>query len=219
MPKVTRFGNLGQVFSDGKSELLNLLAGLSVIYEDLRIEQNALVTGEAQLGDLDKLGWEYRFIYFLRRSSVTLEEFRGGLTRIKQTAEFKAAQKNLSVMDVEYIRAAESYFQANSKTIKDFRNAFGGHLLDPGVKFATSHLSDVSGKVIWDSAPDGALQALELHFAANIVTGAICSKFPEGAYAHEEVRAISSVIFDGYRHAQGAMYALGHAFLWDKFGR
>lgn len=72
---------------------------------------------------------------------------------------------------------------------------------------------------MWDSAPDGAVQALELHFAGQIVTGAISSQFEEGANALEELRTLSAIIFDGYIHAQGAMYALGHAFLWERFGK
>lgn len=40
-----------------------------------------------------------------------------------------------------------------------------------------------------------------------------------GADALEEVRKLSAIIFEGYNHAQGAMYALGHAFLWERFGK
>jgi hypothetical protein len=35
---ITRVGNLGCVFRDGKSELLVGIARLSVLYEDLRLE-------------------------------------------------------------------------------------------------------------------------------------------------------------------------------------
>jgi hypothetical protein len=41
----------------------------------------------------------------------------------------------------------------------------------------------------------------------------------EGANALEELRTLSAIIFDGYIHAQGAMYARGHAFLWERFGK
>jgi hypothetical protein len=138
---------------------------------------------------------------------------------VKQSPEFKASEDRLTPLDARLILAAERYFQAHSKKIKDFRNGFGGHLLDAGVKFATSHASDVTGKVAWDSAPDGAVQALELHFAAQIVTGAISSKFEDGANPLEELRKLSAIILDGYIHAQGAMYALRHAFLWERFGK
>jgi hypothetical protein len=56
MPTTTRFGNLGAVFKEGEAEFLNLIACLSVIYEDLRIEINGTKAGEAPLGDLDKIG-------------------------------------------------------------------------------------------------------------------------------------------------------------------
>jgi len=38
MSTITRFGNLARVFKDGDSELLNGIARLSVLYEDLRLE-------------------------------------------------------------------------------------------------------------------------------------------------------------------------------------
>ena len=122
-------------------------------------------------------------------------------------------------MDAELILAAEGYFQTHAKKIKEFRNAFGGHLLDAGVEFATTHVSNVTGKVTWDSTLDGAVQALELHFASDIVTGAISSKLDGNADIREEVGKMSTIILGGYNHARGAMYALGRAFLWDKFGK
>src|SRR5664279_484002 len=50
MPTTTRFGNLGGVFKEGESEFLNLIACLSVIYEDLRVEINGMKAGETPLG-------------------------------------------------------------------------------------------------------------------------------------------------------------------------
>ena len=69
----------GAFFKGGESDLLNQVACLCVLYEDLRVELNGLKTGQERLGDLDTLGWQYRFFYFLRRSLVTLSEFRWSL--------------------------------------------------------------------------------------------------------------------------------------------
>src|ERR1039457_5197908 len=120
MSSITRLSRLDQVFSYGKSELLNRLARLSVLYEDFRIEWYAL-RGDVPFGDLDTIGNKYRTVYFLRRSLATLNEYQGGLTQVMTTDEFKRAKPSLSKMDASEIVAANSYFQKNTQRIKELR--------------------------------------------------------------------------------------------------
>jgi hypothetical protein len=136
MRSITRIGSLDRVFSYGTSELLNRLAQLSVLFEDLRIEWGGLPEN-ISLGDLDTIGSDYRRNYFLRRSLVTLIEFRDCLTDVLFTKEFRNAQSTLSAMDKELITTADQYFKTHNKRMKEFRNMFGGHLDQESVKFAT----------------------------------------------------------------------------------
>jgi hypothetical protein len=218
MSSITRLSRLDQVFRYGKSELLNRLARLSVLYEDFRIEWYAL-RGDIPFGDLDTIGNKYRTVYFLRRSLATLNEYQGGLTQVLTTDEFKRAKPGLSEMDASEIVAANSYFQKNTQRIKELRNEFGGHLKLASVEFATTHFSsDVFGKVTWDSPKTEGL-SLELHYANEVVAGAISSRLQGGANLVDELRTALEVIMQGYVHVQGSMLALTHAFLWDRFGR
>jgi hypothetical protein len=133
----TRVGKLDRVFLYGTSELLNHLARLSILFEDLRIEWGALPEN-ISLGDLDTIGKDYRRNYFLRRSLVTLIEFQDGLTRVLYTKEFRRAKSTLSEMDRELINTAEQYFKTHGKRMNELRNAIGGHLDLRTIEFATS---------------------------------------------------------------------------------
>ena len=83
VPTITRFGKLGVILGGGQSDLLNAVARLSVLYEDLRLEMNELndlYRGVIELREPDK---HYRVIYFVRRALATLTEFRRGLTAVR----------------------------------------------------------------------------------------------------------------------------------------
>jgi hypothetical protein len=217
VPTISRFADLGKVFKDGESELLNVIAQLSVLYEDLRLEIGELHIVYGQ-GELEEPNMQYRGIYFLRRSLVTLSEFRGGLTRLRMTGEFKQAVGRLSAVDASHIAAADKYLQQNSARITELRNEFGGHVQPGSIEFATKHVSNVVGKVTWNRAPAPGAPGLECFFACDLVAGAISSRMQSGADAHSELRAALVIISEGTLQAQLAMCALVHAFLWDAFG-
>jgi hypothetical protein len=214
---VTRVGNLGQVFRDGQSELLVGIARLCVLYEDLRLELEELHIVDEKPEDERSSADQYRVMYFLRRALSTLIEFRGGLTTVCKTSEFKRA--TLTALDTRYIVQADQFLQSHWDRLKELRNEFGGHIKLPGVQFATEHFSDVFGSVTWNPARDAWLVALECDFAGHIVAGAISSKLNAGTDVRAELQAALGVISEGFVHAQAAMVALVHSFLWERFGR
>lgn len=217
MSSTTRFGNLGRIFKEGESDLLNGIARLSVLYEDLRLELEELRIVQEKPEEERTAADQYRVMYFLRRALSTLIEFRGGLTTVRLTPEFKSA--SLSTMDEGYIAKADQYLQEHWPKIKDLRNEFGGHVQLQGVRFATQHFSDVIGSVTWNRATDGWSMALECEFAGHVVAGAISSKLATGTDVRAELRTALQIISDGFLHAQAAMVAFVHAFLWDRFGQ
>ena len=214
---ITRVGNLGRVFRDGESALLVGIARLSVLYEDLRLEIDAIRLVHAKPEDERTSADTYRVMYFLRRALSTLIEFRGGLTTVRTTPEFKSAV--LTELDERHIGQADQFLQVHWGRLKELRNEFGGHINLPGVKFATEHFSNVVGSVTWNQATSSWSLALECDFASHVVAGAISSKLAKGTDVHAEVQTALSIIFGGFVKAQAAMVALVHAFLWNRFGR
>jgi hypothetical protein len=190
-----------------------------VLYEDLRIEIAEL---RAIKKEHDQTGAplpEYRVIYFLRRALTTIFEFRRGLTVVRKSPEFKQAAASLIAMDSSYIALADRYLQQHWQQIKDFRNEFGAHLQEAGVRFATTNLAGASGSITWNHASDGLPMGLECDFAGQVVVGAISSKLPANTDVQAEAQKALGVIIDGFVHVQAAMCALAHAFLWDRFGK
>jgi hypothetical protein len=215
----SRIGDLSRVFRGGSSDLMNGIARLSVLYEDLRLEMSEFKILHGRVIIDGEPGMEYRVMYFLRRALATLIEFRGGLTTITKTPEFKAAKAGLSELDARSINDADRYLQKNWPLIKELRNEFAGHIQMSGVEFAMSKFSNETGRVTWHQGlDDGWVMGLECDFAGKILAGAISSKLQGGTNVQAELRKALEVIIPGYTHAQAAMCALVHAFLWDRFG-
>ena len=216
MASKTRFGNLGRVFQEGESELLVGVARLAVLFEDLCLELDALRAVQKKPEEERTSEDQYRVMYFLRRSLSTLIEFRGGLTTVRLTPDYKHA--SLSAMDEGYITRAEQFLQDHWDRLKALRNEFGGHVQLPGVRFATQHFSNVVGTVTWQRPTDDDAGGLRCGFAGHVVAGAISSKLTAGTDVRQELHEALTVIGACFQHAQAAMTALVHAFLWDRFG-
>jgi hypothetical protein len=215
----SRFGELSRVFKGGQSELLNAIGRLSVLYEDLRLEMGEFRILHGKVIVANEPDMEYRVMYFLRRALATLIEFRGGLTTVTKTHEFKAAKAGLSELDARSIGDADKHLQTNWPRIKELRNEFAGHSQMPGVEFALSKFSNETGRVTWHrGVDDGWTMGLECDFAGQILAGAISSKLQGGTDVRTELRNALEIITPGYVHAQAAMCALVHAFLWGRFG-
>jgi len=196
------------VFNYGTSELLNRLARLSVLFEDLRIEWGGLPEN-ISLGDLDTIGSDYRRNYFLRRSLVTLIEFRDCLTEVLHTKEFRTAEPTLSDMDKELITTADQYFKAHNKRMKEFRNVFGGHLDLRSVEFATSRFTaQFVGKISWDKSTGvNYSPPLQLHYANEIIAGVFSSKLQDGSDMVVELRtALELITEDTSTHTLPCMH-------------
>jgi len=216
---ITRHGNLGAVFKEGNSVLLNGIARLCILYEDIRLEltqlrqiQKRRDAGEVLDGD------DFQVTYFLRRALVTLVEFRRALTRIRGTQEFKQAVAFHSKIEKDELLPVEQFFQQHEASIKAFRNEFGGHLQDESVKFATGHVSDVSGKITMNLGCDGWTMGLECDFVSHLMAGVITSKLA-GKDHMKELREAIEMIAVAFGHVQVATVALVYTFLWDRFGK
>src|SRR5712671_5160117 len=84
----TSYKPLKAIFATVDPEFGPLVARLTVLYEDLRIEIAG--AGNPKIDSMDVTAAQYRKFYFLRRSMITLVEFRGTLQRLAQNEEFRA---------------------------------------------------------------------------------------------------------------------------------
>jgi len=216
---ITRVGELRKVFKDGRSELLNGVARLAILYEDLRLEMKELQGLRRTVIELGEDDTDNRVPYFLRRALKTLVEFGSALNVIRQTDEFKTAAPKLAPLDSKYIVNADKYLQQNWGLIKELRNEFGGHVQAGAVEFAVTHLTSEVGKVTWNPDPGAWTAGIECDFAGVLMAGGISSKLQSGGEVLVELRKALEVMSQGFNHAQAAMVAIVHAFLWESFGR
>jgi hypothetical protein len=225
----TRFASLQKVFAEGHSPLMECMAQLSVLYEDLRIESYALTADSHEVKRLDYLDSRYRIHYFLRRSIATLFEFRGSLIRLSRTEEYKVARAaafhpdattaNRSRREMfKEVSAALEFFQRHHQTLKNLRNAVGGHFSDAAAASATANLDPLAiGKleVTMDAAQRGG--GPKLHYAGEIAATAFTRALPSDEPRDERIEHAIKMIRDGYERATRSMHALIVWWLWERF--
>ncbi len=124
---IARCGNLRAIFEAGESELLNGIARLAILYEDLRLEMNELRSAYDCVIQQQKEDVDGRVLYFLRRAIATLQEFGSCLNVIRMKKEFKLASAGMTSMDAQLIEGADKFIQQNWTRIKDLRNDLAGH--------------------------------------------------------------------------------------------
>jgi hypothetical protein len=225
----TRFARLQKVFSQGRSDFLNYLAQMSVLYEDLRIENFALTANDEEVKRLDYLDKKYRVHYFLRRSMLTLLEFRGALNQLSRTDEFKTEKAATFRRDTseakkanrdlfKIIAAALTFFESNHKLLKNLRNEVGGHFSFTAAAAATAHVeADTIGKleITFDKLRRGG--GPKLHYAGEIAAAAFTKTLPGIKSRQGDIEDAIKMMRDAYVHAANSMHALIIIFLWDRF--
>lgn len=224
-----RFKSLQQAFAYGNSKLLTCLAQMSVLYEDLRIETLGVTANATEVVRLDYLDERYRVHYFLRRSTVTLMEFRGALARIYKTDEFKtekratmsprANETRLRNRDLfKMLDDALKFFEAKHHLLRNIRNAVGGHFTDDAAESATTSLHpEASGKLKITFDAEGRGGGPLLYYAGEIAATAFTKALPGLRSRQDEISEAIQTIRDGYAYATKAMHALIILFLWDRF--
>jgi hypothetical protein len=137
---------------------------------------------------------------------------------VRGTGEFKKAESGLLPLDARRIAEADRFLQLNWTQINALRNEFAGHIKARAVDLEVKQFSSEVGKVTWNPEPDAWSVGIECDFAGIVLTGVISSKLQSGSDVLTELRKALEVISQGFNHAQSAMLALVHAFLWDRFG-
>lgn len=198
--------------------MLDSLARLSVLYEDLRIETFAITSNDREIVRLDQLGAKYRVNYFLRRSIATLLEFEGALQKLSRTSEYKAASASIDTGLISTVSDAIRFFQVHHALVKSLRNDIGGHFHHAAAEFATRHAEpDATAQIEITFDPSGKGAGVKLHYAGEIAATAFSRSLPGKKRRIEEFADVICTIRDAYAHATQAMHALVIAFLWNRF--
>jgi len=116
-----RSGDLHKVFRGGSSDFFNLIAHLSILFEDLRIENAGVLAPDDSLGDMDTIGRNYRKLYFVRRSLVTLSEVARCVKAIAANSEFREQKVSSRALYLRDVDEANSYFSKKIDLINQFR--------------------------------------------------------------------------------------------------
>jgi len=215
----TRSGDLHRIFRGSSASFLNLIAHLSILFEDLRIEVAGVEAADATLGTMDTIGREYRQMYFFRRSLVTLSEVARCLNAITANENFREHRANVGSGHLQDVDDANSYFSKKIGLIKRFRNEFGGHLDPTAAARATEFLSPGTSGTVSFVEPTNHNFVLQNQFVATVLKAAVISKLDPGIDFAQEFQAVLYVIAESIRHTQRATQALVYGFLWDRFGQ
>ncbi len=209
-----RIGNLSRAFAYGRSEMYNRIAQICVLYEDLKLETGKLFIFVQQGENLDVRKRNFEIMYYIRRSTASLMEFRGALNELNRDKEFEQRLRLLGEKYVLHIRQANEFFQANHATIKGLRNDFGGHVAINYVRHAISnfHPND-TGKLEWREDPDH-FWWLDIDLAANIIASGLEHSLRPNEDITSEFHNAIQIIGAAYNHVQQSTFALAYCFLW-----
>lgn len=212
----TRSGRLASVFSTVTSRHLHsVIASLSVLFEDLRIELNGMSAED--LGRLDECGKTYRELYFTRRSIATLHEFSQLLHELNAIPEFERIRSTFDPTVERAWSRAVRYFGKYDRYVKRLRNNVGGHFGRAAGEEAIKHLlPDASGclEVRFFQTGGGAKLGFATELAA---TGTLCHV--PGSSIPAKARRLYRHALVGYRMAVRAVDCIMVMYLWDRFGR
>jgi hypothetical protein len=213
---IIRVGTLSRVFSVPADRGMHaLMASLCVLFEDLRIELAGQM--EKDLGGMDECSKEWRYLYFLRRSFVTLHEFS---QMIQELDRLPAFQRIKAGFDSEVLKAWSSsvmFFRKHDSYIARLRNNVGGHFGKKAAKVAIDNLMpDATGslEVLFTEKGGGA----KLFFAHEIVATGALAHVP-GANIRAKSRRLVLHALVAYRKATRAVDCIAVSYLWDRFGR
>lgn len=121
--------------------MYNLIAEICVLYEDLKLETEKLFHVASDLQREGEVKKPFEVLYYIRRSTVSLNEYRRALNALNAENGFRQRLDSLEVKHVRQIAEANRYFQANQKQIKDLRDAFGGHIVPAYARHATANFA------------------------------------------------------------------------------
>lgn len=213
----TVYRRIKPVFTTRDPEFGALLARMCVLYEDLRLE---VYGGMAEkIPECDQTSVMYRKLYFLRRSTITLVEFRGALQRLSENEQFRALRETFSEEQLTRLNEAEEFFGRLHPLLKSVRNDCGGHFqLSTATAIVNDHLNDAEGALEVDFGAAGSKQGVFFRFAYDLVASSFTLQRPGGEELQPFVRMLFTSIQEGWGHVVKVMHAVSLSTVLRDFG-
>ena len=212
---------LHEVFGTGDRDLAVHVARLSVLFEDLRLEESATRHVEP-ISAIDTLGKNYRYFYFLRRMLVTLDEFASALNQLNRNPEWKKMRARFDTETEHRWDAAVKYFAHNRPKWPDLRNEIGGHFKESAARFAVENFRDsATGKIEIVMNREEQTGGIRLFYAEEIVAVNLSRSLGPGQHSDEEVaRCVNdlfTVMMTAANEAVRAMHEIAVVYVVDRF--
>lgn len=209
---------LREVFDPAALEFNAILSRLSVLFEDLRIEEYA--SRLDNLEPLDDAGKGYRKIYFLRRSVATLVEFASAIEMLDQRPEFRRLKKGFSNDIRERWDASTAYFRNWKEYLSQIRADFGGHFDHGSARYAVKGMHpDTTGELVVVKHIEDKTGGVRLKYALEIVGAAMTRRKPEDQDDEAWFHGMFVVVRAGSQEVVKAVHTLSIVYLLDRFGR
>ena len=214
----TTYKRLKPIFSTSDAEFGPLIARLTVLYEDLRIEVAGL--SERGFDSMDVTSAQYRRLYFLRRSMITLVEFRATLQRLSENSAFRALRAHFDDECEQRLSRAETFFGQHHAVLKAIRNDCGGHFqLRTANSVVHEHLHDeTTGAMEVDFGRLGDRVEIHLRFAVEFVGSSVVLQQPKGVELDSFVKELFQTIREGWMHVVAVVHVLIKSYLAPAFG-
>ena len=215
--------NLREVFWPGDREFAARVARLCVLYEDLRVEYGGARHMEG-IEPLDGLSRQYRQMYFLRRSLVTLVEFCGALQKVNENTPWREWVSRQDKPTRNRWRRAIRYFASKQPEWKAVRDALGGHYLESSAKYAVENLgTGATGKLEIELDHEQQTGNAKLHFCTELVAVVMRKTMPNQNQTPDEFAAFIEALFEsvttGWRYAVEAVNVVIADYLVPRFER
>lgn len=208
---------LRDVFDPAQPEFSAILARLSVLFEDLRIEEYG-----SRLDTLDDLDIVkgYRKIYFLRRSIATLVELAGAIEMLDQRPEFRRIKQRVDPEVQKRWEDAAQCFRDWKSYLSACRADFGGHFDHGSARHAVSEVHPGTvGQLVVVKHIEDEKGGVRLAYAMELVGAAMTRRKPDGQEDREWFHDMFVVVRTCSNEAVKAIHALSVMHLLEAFGR
>jgi hypothetical protein len=205
----------------------SVLARISVLYEDLRIETfgcaaeslpilDVLDPIEQSDGNRISVG-RYRRNYFLRRSIATILELIEALNSLMKVSEFIRVVDSLPFEIRQEWNVSLERLNLREDLIRKLRIDVGGHFADKAAAYAVATLSPGAiGTREFARDDSKRLGDVRLRFVGEIVATAMLLHLPETA-RHEEIIKMIQECAECYKHATRCVQVVVAAVLNERF--
>ena len=195
-----------------------IIARLSVLFEDLRIEGYA--SRAERFEELYIIGKTYRKDIF----PTTVARHTHGVCKCDRDArpasEFRKLKKRFSRDVQTRWDDAAKYFRAQKKYLSERRANFGGHFDHVSAKHAVKKIHpETAGQIVVVKHMDEEKGGVRLNYAMEIVGAAMTHHKPEAQEDREWFHDMFVMVRAGSNEAVKAIHTVSIMYLLERFGR